>query len=193
MFVNEYIELPEMFYADATGEPLKHCVMCDKYLFDHGTPYVIEKAFRYNKKFDVRDTLFEYAVCFECYEKMSVKLSQESMAKLEAYFRSNADINSRRMQLIEKEDFSLENWLGHCAIKGTDIKECNEYQVCCQCDGPHMLFTNLPMAISETALMEITEQLSAKTKDELDHFKDDFLGLPPDLKELFKDRNFVLV
>jgi len=193
MYVNDYIVVPQIFHSDATGEPLKNCVMCEEYLCEHGTPYVIEKAFRYNKKFKVRETLFEYAICFKCYEKVSVKLSHDSTTRLESYFRKNAKLNARRDDLIKNKNLSVEDWMEHCAIKGTDIKDCNEYQVCCQCDGPNLLFTNLPMAISEEALMEISEQLSAETKEELDQFKDDFLGLPPELKELFKDKSFVLV
>lgn len=94
---------------------------------------------------------------------------------------------------MEENNTDLNDWISHCAIKGTPMQDCSEYQLCCQCDGPDMLFTHLPMMLSEQALIEITEQLSAQTKEELDRFQEDFLGLPPDLKELFRDRSILVV
>ena len=191
--VNDYMEIPEIFHSDATGQPIKNCIMCGIGLGDHGTPYVIEKAFRHHKKFNQTDTLFEYAVCFDCYEKMSVSLSKDSMAKLQSFFSKHIDLEQRRKTLLEKDEIEIGDWLDHCVITGKEIKECAEYQICAQCDGPHLLFTHLPFALSEEALLEMSEQLSAKTKEELDRFQDDFLGLPPELKELFKDRRPVFV
>ncbi len=185
--------LPEIFYSDSTGKPLKECVMCGKNVLEPGTPYLIEKAFRYNKKYDIRDTILEYAVCHECYEKMAAKLSTESLQRMQDYFSNNIHFMLRAEALIGRPEPKLNDWIGKCCVKGTDISDCAEYQVCCQCEGDKMLFTHLPIMLSEAALMELNELLSAKTKEELDRFRDEFLGLPPELRELLKDRAPVFV
>ena len=115
------------------------------------------------------------------------------MAKLQSYFSQNFSMMFHRQSLLMNHNFSLDEWLGNCAVKGTAIKDCAEYQLCCQCEGKEMLFSHLPMAISEEALLEISEQLSTETKEEFDRFQDDHLGLPPELKELFKDRSLIVV
>ena len=57
---NQQTVIPTVFYSDVTGEPFKACVICEKYLYEPGAPYLIEKAFRRNKKFNITETLFEY-------------------------------------------------------------------------------------------------------------------------------------
>jgi len=165
--------------------------MCEKVL-DDGTRYMIEKALRYNKKFNITETLFEYAICAACHEKIAVKLSQESLQRLGNYFAETMD-HSNRTALLFTTSTDLNEWIGKCAVKGTNVKDCTEYQMCCECEGEQMMMSHLPMMLSEEAMLEMNELLSAETKDELDRFRDDFLGIPPELKELLKDKTPVFV
>ena len=51
----------------------------------------------------------------------------------------------------------------------------------------------MPFIIGDEAMEEMQGLLSQKTQDELDRFVDDNFGLPPELKELLKDKPLVLV
>jgi hypothetical protein len=154
---------------------------------------MIEKAFRYNKKFNVRTTIFEYAICMDCYESISYSLSGESLQIMANYFNSQVDLFKRSMNLLSKKKTVLNDWIGTCVIKGTEIKDCTEFQVCCQCEGDKILFNHFPIMLSEEALQEMFDLLSESTKDELDRFRDKFLGVPPEWRELMKSRSPVLI
>jgi len=196
---NQFITLPRfeaiapIFHSDATGKPLKNCVMCDALIHPKGGPYMIEKAFRYNMKFDIRDTIFEYAICMACYDKISTSLSPESGQTMIDYFNSHVDLLQRSIDLLNKKTPALNDWIGACVIKGTEMKDCAEFQVCCQCDGDKMLFNHLPIMLSEEALQEMNDLLSESTKEELDDFRDKFIGVPPEWRELMKSRSPVLI
>ena len=39
-------DIPQQFYSEDTQKPLEHCLMCERYLLDEGTAYLLEKAMR---------------------------------------------------------------------------------------------------------------------------------------------------
>ena len=51
----------------------------------------------------------------------------------------------------------------------------------------------MPYVLSAEVLEELAEQLSASTKDEMDDFRETYLGGPPELEELFKGRPVVFL
>ncbi len=68
-----------------------------------------------------------------------------------------------------------------------------EYQLIGQFSGPHMVLNTPPMAIGEEVMMEMSELLSEKTKDEMNGFREQFLGPPPEIEELFSKRKILLL
>ena len=67
-------------------------------------------------------------------------------------------------------------------IENTNVNEMNEYQIAGQFYKKKMIvFDAFPFAVGETAINEIQEMLSEKTRDFSDKFKD--LILPPDVRE----------
>jgi hypothetical protein len=184
--------IPPVFYTDATGEPFKNCVKCSKNVLEPGTRYMIEKALRYDRKNDITETLFEYAICSDCYEKVATNLSKDSMQRLTAYFAKSMDLSSRIQWLMDGKT-DVNEWLAKCAIKGKALQECDEYQVCCECEGNNLMLSHLPLMFSDTAIEEMQELLSPETKEELDRFRDEFLGIPPEWRELLKERPAVFV
>ncbi len=185
---DEYVEIPALFRSDATGEPFDHCLVCNRYLLGDNTQYLVEKAFRSYKGFEARDTIFEYALCMPCREQMSEMLSAESKSRIEAYFEEHVDFVARRTQLLSSGQRDVESWLETCLITCHPASELEEFQVFCECAGEHMLFTYLPYMVGGPAMDEIANLLSDKTIDELNGFSDEFLGLPPELEDIFTRR-----
>lgn len=191
--IKEFIEIPKLFYSTDKEKPFSNCISCDKYLLQSHTPYVIEKAVKQYPEYNTTDVIFEYAMCMECYLEIHESMSLDSKSNIEQYFLENVDLNKRRKSLLENEELLIDNWTSNCIIKGTPVKELNEYQIACQCDGEYLLFTNMPFIIGNLALDEMMQLLSNQTIGEIRGFYDKFFSPDPDIKKLFDEPKFVLL
>jgi len=187
------VPIPKIFYSDLTKEPIKNCIDCNIYLMDNEIPYLIEKAFGYNQEHDIKNTIFEYAICIDCALKLRKSLSDESKKRMQDYFEKQSNFVERSEQLIKDKDFNVNNWLNDCMIKGTHYKDSKEFQIFCQCKGDQMQFTFMPYMLSGEALEEMAEMLSQKTRDEMDGFTDKHFGVPPEYEEFFKRKKLVII
>ena len=95
------------------------------------------------------------------------------------------------MAIEEQDAPSADEWLSNCLVKQTPITDSSEYQIFAHCRGDQLLFTHLPYAISGEAMMELSNLISEKTREELDGFIDQHFGGPPEFRELLKDNKFV--
>ncbi|MCP4438926.1 MAG: hypothetical protein GY810_08270 [Aureispira sp.] len=180
-------KLDELFYSEDTEAPFSNCSLCDKYLLEEGVRYMIEKAVKYNKHYNVKETIFEHAICTDCAEKMRENLSKESLKSIEQYFMQNMQ-QQQRYDLMTSENTETNDWLSNCLLSGEEIGEQEEYQIYAECDGSDMLFEMTPYMISGKVLESVSELLSKQTKDELDRYMDEHFGVPPELRELFRDK-----
>ncbi len=176
-----------MFYSDESGLPFDRCLGCDVYLLEDGVQYVIEKAYRQYPEYGTRDTVFEYAMCLNCFARMQDAMSEESLNRVRGYFEQHVSLESRRRTLLQREAVKVEDWLEHCLIKGTPISGLKEFQIIGHCDGNDLLFTLFPYAIGSEAIDEISMLLSNKTLGEIDGFMDEHFGFPPELRQLLLD------
>lgn len=190
--VTDFIEVPETLHSYSEKAPFSNCMVCNKHLLEDGTQYLIEKAIRKYTGTKAFDVVFEYAICMECAMRMHQSMSEITMIRLAEYF-GKIDFAARKDALIAEHGLDSEPWLNHCIIKGTHISELSEYQLCGFCDGKDLLLTHMPYLISGEALDEISELISAKTREELDDFIDEHFGLPPEIKDLIKDKDIILV
>ena len=188
------MNIPKEFYSTETNTPLERCIDCDRYLLEDGVEYIIEKAMRHYKRYDLNNTIFEYAICRECANKMMASLSRDSLSKINDHFEDHADLPLRALRNSKREDRpDLEELIGSCLLKGTAQKENQEYQICCQCVGDQMVLSHMPYMIGMEAMEEIQELLSPETKRELDGFVGDNFGLPPEWKKAIEDRPVLVV
>ncbi len=186
-YTSHYIEIPSVFYSDESGLPFARCLGCDTFLLDDGTQYVIEKAYRQYPDYGTRETVFEYAMCLNCFAKLQEAMSEESLTRVRSYFDQHVNLESRRKMLLQRDDLKVEDWLEFCLIKGTPITELKEFQIIGHCDGNDLLFTLFPYAIGSDAIDEISMLLSNKTLGEIDGFMDEHFGFPPELRQLLLD------
>ena len=188
----KYIEIPKEFHSYSKGGLFERCIMCDQNLLESGEHYMIEKAIKSYPDYSAKDVIFEYAICVSCAMKMRNELSSETLSRIDQYMAKNIDLSSRKY-LREQEDVNIENWLGNCLITGQSKDELEEYQLYAHCFGDKMVCADMPYMISGQVLYEVGELLSKQSRDELDGFKDEYFGLPPELKDLIGPKDVMLL
>jgi hypothetical protein len=181
--------IPSVFYDSSTGNPFAKCLSCSSNLFETNIPYIIEKAIKQFKEYEATDIIFEYAMCMNCYEEIASTMSESSKKNINAYYQAHVNFDKRRSELSD----SVDEWISSCLIKGTQREMLSEYQIIGQFQGQHMLFYNLPVLIGDTAMDEMMQLLSNETLGEMGRFKDRFLGVPPEWRDLFENKKFVLI
>jgi len=182
------LKIPKLFYSDASGQPFSKCIDCNKDLLKGNQEYIIEKAFKKYADFEANDTIFEYALCLNCAEKLFMSYSESSRKAIEGYFEDHVNIELQLSRLAGNESFDLESHINKCLIKGLAIESLREYQMVCFCRGDRISLIRPPYMISEEAADEVMLLLSTETIDILNRFTDEFLGLPPEFKDLLKDK-----
>jgi hypothetical protein len=184
--IPRHIQIPKPFHSEVTGKLFETCIHCNRHLLDSNLHYVIEKVIKYYDEMKTTDTIFEYAVCLNCYQELRKSLSNESIQRLGTYLQNHVNLEARRQKFIENEDLDVSHWIGHCIIMDKPIQKCREYQIMCECVGDRMLFTLMPYMICDDAIEEMSELLSEKTQGFFDDFRKRFLGPPPEVSELLK-------
>lgn len=190
---NNLVEIPKVFYSDATGMPFGHCIQCGAPLLKSGTHYFIEKAIKNYPQLESTDTIIEYAICYPCYMEVRKSLSQQSQQRIEAYFLENVNLYERMKSVLDPGNRDPDAWLSQCIIKGIQRRTAPEYQIMCECTGDRMHLSLAPYMVSIQAMDEITDLLSAQTLDALNGFYNDHLGLPPELQPILKDQPYFML
>lgn len=187
------IEIPKRFYNDAEGKPFENCKVCGKYLLNEGTPYMVEKAFKNYEGYDFYSTLFEYAICADCYTNLQKGMSQESMQNLQQYYMRIFQEKGGQPITINLSDFEMDKWLSKCFFTDEPVSKMKEYQAVAQFNGSKMVLNTPPMIVGETAMEEMSDLLSDKTIDEMNGFRDRFFGPDPELEELLLGKKLILI
>lgn len=175
-----YIPLPEVFYPFESKEPFCSCSRCKRSLLSEDVEYIIEKALKPG------DTIYEYAVCFACIEDSRSRISADSSAVIEGFFRERMRPLNHREEMLSKYDLNTDLWLDRCIVTGKRVSEMDEYQILGHAQGPFLVFSMFPYALGEEASKELTDLISPETMDEMDDFADELIDIPPELRELWK-------
>ena len=180
--------IPAAFYSSETGKPFSNCTACDKDLLVPGTRYVIEKAVTHYPQYNASDTIFEYALCYDCYQTILNAMSDTSKNNIQIYFLDNMQHVQQRLVDFMQGKVKIEDLIGSCAIKGTLREELNEYQIACHCNGQNLDSAYPPLLIGHEAIDEMMQLLSNKTLGEMDRFYNDIIDIPPEFKEILNGR-----
>lgn len=164
---------------------MTQCISCEKELIESQSDYVIEKAVKPFEGFKAYSTVFEYAMCMSCAEKLRVKISKDSMIAMNRYFAENMNFLNRPAIDFESDEVSIDPLLEKCLVKGTYAEEIGECQIYGQCRGGEMIVKEFPYMVSGEAIDELMQVLSAETIDEFDRLKDELIG-PSEFQDLLK-------
>lgn len=186
-------DIPERFFSDVTDKPFESCNVCNKSLLQSNEPYVIEKAMKNYEGHDFSSTIYEFAICQKCHMNMQKSMSEESLANLQNYYSSIMAEKGNQPIMIDLNNFNLDTWLSKCFFKGSEIDSMKEYQIVGQFKGNRMIMNSPPIIIGETAMQEMAGLLSDKTTDEMNGFRDRFLGPSPEIEELIYSKKLILI
>ncbi|MEM7548994.1 MAG: hypothetical protein AAF363_04940 [Bacteroidota bacterium] len=180
------MEIPKKLYNYHTNKPFEFCLKCNRFLLDGKVDYLLEKAFRNHSEYNVEEVIFDYAICMDCAMDMTNDLSRESLASLQRYFSENVSMD-RMNNLPQDPTQRMNHLMNTCLLKGTEKDDTPEYQLIARCRGNRIL-TDIapPYMICSQAMEELNNVLSAKTIDEMNGFKDNFFGGPPELEDILK-------
>ncbi|MCH7228848.1 hypothetical protein [Haloferula sp. A504] len=157
-FSDEREPIPERFHSFETGGPFKICSVCSR-AFDEDEPHLIEKAFQKG------ETVYEYAICQPCHDGIREELSEESRQRIESHLREAIG----RAELFDDP-------LERCIFSGRELGE--EHLICGLFVGRWMVPQFPCFAISGEEMEKIAGLLSKSTRERLDQFTDDVLGIP---------------
>lgn len=187
------IDIPKRFFSDVTDEPFKTCNVCGTELLTNEVPYVIEKAVKNYSGHNFSSTIYELAICLKCHTKMQQSMSKESIAKIQNYHAEVMSSKGNQPIMIDMTNFSLDDWLSKCFFKGGDISEMKEYQVVGQFKGDKMIMNTPPLIIGDEAMAEMAGLLSDKTTDEMNGFREKFLGPAPEIEEMIYGKKLIFI
>lgn len=180
-----YIPIPKIFQKDATGGYFEKCISCDCDLLEGEVDYLIEKALKPYDGLKSYATVFEYAICWPCSEKMRLTLSEESRKSISRYFEEHLDLEARRHHLAESS-LDVESWLGICAISQEPVQHLKEFQIYGHFQGGDMIFHHYPFTLSGQVMDELIHLISNQTLDDLQDFTDQLTSGPPEFADLLK-------
>ncbi len=180
------IEIPSLFHSSDSEKHFDRCMVCEKYLLEEGTDYMIEKSIRQFPDLQVTEVIFEYAICMDCAIQLNESMSKETRQGIADYFSRCENLHKRQNQFSWGQAKDVKPLIERCALKDTLISDCMEYQIIGQCSGTHLLLAGTPMAISHAALDEMADLMSAESLGEIDGFIGKYFTGPPEIAELLK-------
>lgn len=182
------IPLPPLLLPDEGEGDTHNCLLCGKTLSNSDEPYLMEKAYKQAVKLKVRETLFSYTMCLPCAQDMTRQLSKESRQRINRYLQENI----RPFSYMGKEEMNVR--LNECAFTGKMVWQMSEFQIMALCKRGQLYIgdwnddVSPPLIMSGDTADALQQQMSQKTKDELDKFMDTVSGLPPEWMEWFRKR-----
>ena len=192
--MNEYFDrmresetaIPAWFYPFLEDRPFERCLICERELLTGDVHYLIEKAWKGT------EVIFEYAICIACTECQQEELSLESLQNISKYFMAQPHFMRRPREVMNWPAEEPVRWTQCCALTNRPREEIENYQIFGHFRGNKMILSVYPLLICDEATEALAERLSKKTRDSLDDFVGEFLGMPPEFEIAPEDRPLVL-
>ena len=190
---NYLIDIPKRFYSDVTEKPFHNCDICGKQLLNNNVSYVIEKVIKNYEGHDFSSTIYEFAICLDCHTNMQKSMSAESLQNLQNHYSKVMAEKGNEPMMIDMQTFNMDDWLSKCFFSGGEIKDMKEYQIVGQFTGSKLIMNTPPIIIGHEAMKQMAGLLSEKTTDEMNGFRDKFLGPSPEMEELINGKKLILL
>jgi len=152
--------IPRELYSEYEDRPFRCCTRCGEGLQDYENGYKVSKVFKDG------EVIFEYALCFDCLDRMMEESSEESIQRL-------ADFQNERIRPDVEGTYE-------CALceSNRDTMRRQEFALVAACQALNLLESHL---ICIDCMEEMSSLVSEKTRNEWNRFvEENFPGVPAD-------------
>tara|TARA_R110002072_G_scaffold200529_2_gene358238 strand:- start:813 stop:1376 length:564 start_codon:yes stop_codon:yes gene_type:complete len=184
--------IPKDFYQSNGSETMSNCKICNADLLSQELPFAFERAIKHFPEINASQIIFEIAICHNCAGENRKTMSKESLKDIKDFMTSE-EVQSNMAKCLEESYFGEGDTLNYCLITGAPKQNINEYQIIAQCLGQNLLSGTEAFLISKKGIEIVHDLLSEETEDELDRFKRDHFGLPPEFENLLNPGDLVFI
>lgn len=184
--------IPKDFYVPNEEGTLSNCKICDRNLLDGETTFALEKAIKVFPEIQASETIFEISICHKCAMSSRKSLSKQSLNDIENFMTSD-QVRKNMMLCMEEAHENNGDTLRYCIITGMKKESLSEFQIIAQCKGQFLLPGTEAFLISSAGIEIIQDLLSPETKEELDRFKNEYFGVPPEFENLLNPTELVFL
>ena len=182
------IDIPKEFYPFESEAPFKECMVCGIDLGQGTTDYFVEKAVKNNIEYQVKDVVFEYAICSSCAQNMQKSISQESQQNMQAFFTDHQGFMDKIQAYQQGEGELITDLISKCSLSGVPTDRMTEYMMFGHFRGDKMIASTMPYIIGGKAMDELSDLMSNETLDEMNNFKNQYFGGPAELEDMWKGK-----
>jgi len=163
-----------LFDSLETGKPFSHCCDC-------GCALVDASMFVVNKSYVGEECVFEFALCFDCREKMHGQLSEESRVAMFDFMHDNIDMDARKENLGTESE--TDAYLAECIACQKPRESASGYTLGALFTESELIKGPFPMLMCSTCEEALAETISDETRKMWDRFiADHFPGPPSEIK-----------
>ncbi len=134
-----------------------------------------------NQSYVGTECVFEFAMCFECREKMNDKLSEKSRVAMFDFMHDNTDMESREEKLGNEAE--TDDYIATCLTCRKPRENTQSYTLGAMFSSNHLVKGPFPMLICGDCEGKLGETISDETRDVWDKFiGEHFPGPPSEIK-----------
>lgn len=152
--------IPRELFSEYEERPFHCCTRCGESLADYPGGYRVSKLFQRG------EVVFEYALCYDCMDRLMQESSEESIRRLSAFQTENL-----------RPGVQGTSECGLCPTPRSALKN-REFALVAICLGPRLMESHL---VCQDCMDRMSDLISEQTRDEWNRFVDEnFPGVPAD-------------
>lgn len=134
-----------------------------------------------NKSYVGDECIFEFALCFDCREKMHTQLSEKSRTAMFDFMHDHIDMEEREETLGTQSE--TEDYISKCITCSQPKDTTSGYTLGAMFSGIELIKGPFPMLMCSTCEEALADSLSDETRKVWDHFiETNFPGPPSEVK-----------
>lgn len=176
--------IPSLFFNYDTGAPFSSCTFCEKKMTSE-TKYAVEKMIHQNTVMQIREIVYEYAMCWDCATALGGDISQESRLAIQQLYNEHGDILMRKLDYLHRtKKYTIDSWLERCSLTGKEIRNCEEFSISGIIESGNLVYEQAPMVVSGQFMQKLHDVLSEETNKGFQGLRDKITDGSPSVEDL---------
>ena len=166
-------DLEEWLGSEETGETFSHCIHCKLPLLEIDSPWLV------NKEFHREECVLEYAICQQCRDQTTGRISRESKAAVCQFLEKQIDWEERVQELLMMHDPA--DRFAACIVCQAAREELEGYSISAHFDASgDLIIGPLPLLICKKCVEKMTSLLCEESRAVWQNFLSEHFPGPPD-------------